>query len=395
MEFKVLFSPARKQPVSRCFGIFVMCLLMVVRASGQAVPAPKPQMSEDVFKNVQVLRGIPVDEFMGTMGFFAASLGLNCVDCHTIESLDDWAKFGDDTPRKNTARRMVLMVRALNQANFGGKSVVTCNSCHRGLSQPEAIPSLAQQYGTPPPDDPDQVQIRGKGVAGPTAEQILDRYIQALGGVQQLQKVNSFAAKGTYAGFDTDDAEVPVEFFAKAPDQLTTIVHTRLGTKTTTYDGHSAWLAAIDEPVPVMELGGGRLEGSRVDALLWFPVRIKQELKAWRSGFPEVDADGHSLQVIEGSTATGFRVKLYFDKQSGLLVRQVRYVDTVVGVNPIHIEYGDYRLVAGVKMPFHSIVTWTDGQSKIQLSQIRANAPIEAATFSKPMPASPHQSATP
>ena len=83
-------------------------------------------MSQDVFKNIQVLRGIPVDEFMGTMGFFAASLGLNCVDCHTPESLENWARFGDDTPRKNTARRMILMVRSINQANFGGMPLVTC-----------------------------------------------------------------------------------------------------------------------------------------------------------------------------------------------------------------------------------------------------------------------------
>ncbi len=160
----------------------LLCLLGVARAGSQAAPEQKQPVAEDVFKNVQVLRGIPVDEFMGTMGFFAASLGLNCVDCHTPDSLENWAKFGDDTPRKNTARRMVLMVRAINQANFGGMPTVTCNSCHRGANRPEAMPSLEEQYGTPPPEDPDTVQIRGKGAAGPSADQILDRYIQALAG---------------------------------------------------------------------------------------------------------------------------------------------------------------------------------------------------------------------
>ncbi len=395
MQRRGLISAGGKRTVLCALSIWVVSLLTVARASGQAVSAQKPQMAEDVFKNVQVLRGIPVDEFMGTMGFFAASLGLNCIDCHVAESLENWAKFGDDTPRKITARRMVLMVRAINQTNFGGKATVTCYSCHRGVNQPEGMPSLAEQYGTPPPEDPDRIQIRRKGATGPSAEQILDRYFQAIGGAQQLAKVTSFAAKGTYTGFDSDGVKVPVEVFAKAPDQLTTVVHTRLGTKTTTYDGHSGWIAANDEPVPLMELSGGRLEASSIDALTCFPDSIKQSFSQWQSGFPEVDIDGHALQVIEGTTATGFRVKLYFDGRSGLLVREVRYVNTVVGVNPMHIEYGDYRLVAGVKMPFRWTVTWTDGQSTTQLTEIRANVPIEAATFSKPAPALPPKFATP
>lgn len=391
----VLSSAGGKRTVLRALGMSLVCLLIVAPASAQAVSAQKPQMAEDVLKNVQVLRGIPVDEFMGTMGFFAASTGLNCIDCHVAESLENWAKFGDDTPRKQTARKMVLMVRAINQANFGGKSVVTCYSCHRGVNRPEPVPSLADQYGTPPPEDPDRVQIHGKGAQGPSADQILDRYIQALGGAQQLAKLTSFTAKGTYVGYDTDTTEVLVEVFAKAPDQLTTIVHAPSGNKTTTYDGHSGWIAANDEPVPLMELNGGRLEGSGVDAALSFPGRIKQELTNWHSGFPEVDVDGRTLQVVEGSTPTGFRVKLYFDTQSGLLVRQVRYLNTVVGVNPMHIEYGDYRLVAGIKMPFRWTVTWTDGQSTTKLTEIRPNVPIEAAKFSKPAPASPPKFATP
>src|SRR4029077_6707402 len=225
---KAVTRPARKQSrkAVSAFSTAFVCLLSVMRAGSQATPEQKPQMAEDVFKNIQVLRGISVDEFIGTMGFFAASLGMNCADCHTADSADNWAKFADDTPRKQTARKMVLMVKALNQANFGGKPTVTCYSCHRGLfDRPENVQSLAEPYGTPPPDDPDRIQIRGKGAAGPSADQILDRYIEALGGAQQLAKLTSFVAKGTYVGFDTG-AEVPIEIYAKAPDQLTSIVHT-------------------------------------------------------------------------------------------------------------------------------------------------------------------------
>lgn len=392
LKREVMTNVGCKRALLRALRLSLACLLSVAGAHSQAEKQP---MSQDVFKNIQVLRGIPVDEFMGTMGFFAASLGLNCVDCHTPESLENWARFGDDTPRKNTARRMVLMVRAINQANFGGMPTVTCNSCHRGANRPEDMPSLEEQYGTPPPDDPDQIQIRGKGAPGPSADQMLDRYIQAAGGAQQLAKLISFTAKGTYAGFDTDGEKVPIEVFAKAPNQFATSVHTRLGINTTTYDGHAAWIAAIVEPVPLLQLTGPQLEAAGVDAALSFPAGIKQEFSTWRTGFPEVDVGGHMAQVVEGTTATGFVVKLYFDKLSGLLVRQTRFLKTVVGVNPMHIEYADYRLVGGIKMPFRWTVTWTDGQSTTQLTAVQPNVPIDATKFGKPAPAPPPKSTTP
>jgi photosynthetic reaction center cytochrome c subunit len=93
--------------------------------------------------------------------------------------------------------------------------------------------------------------------------------------------------------------------------------------------------------------------------------------------------------VIEGTTAGGSAIKLYFDKDSGLLVRQVRYNNTAIGLTPTHVEYADYRVVSGVKVPFHWTVTWVDGQSTTDLSSVQANAPIDGARFAKPAPAVP------
>ena len=141
-------------------------LLGVTLAKSQAAPEQKPQMADEVFKNVQVLRGLTVNEFMGTMGFIAASLSMNCIDCHVTASASDVTKFADDTPLKQTARKMILMVKTINAANFGGKRTVTCYSCHRGADRPKGIPSLADQYGTPPPEDPDEAEIVGPPPAG-------------------------------------------------------------------------------------------------------------------------------------------------------------------------------------------------------------------------------------
>src|SRR5262245_32187551 len=110
-----------------------------VFAQAQAPAAGRPQMAEEAFKNIQVLKGIPVDEFMGTMGLFSAALSVCCGDCHQGAGTSN-PKWEADPPRKQTARRMVQMVNNINRDNFGGRQVVTCWTCHRGSQRPSATP---------------------------------------------------------------------------------------------------------------------------------------------------------------------------------------------------------------------------------------------------------------
>src|SRR5262249_12085704 len=112
---------------------------------GQAGTA-RPQMSEQAFKNIQVLKGIPVDEFMGTMGLFSAALSVCCGDCHTGAGTSN-PKWEADPPRKQVARRMAQMVNNINRDNFGGRQVVTCWTCHRGTQKPSATPPMDMIYG--------------------------------------------------------------------------------------------------------------------------------------------------------------------------------------------------------------------------------------------------------
>ncbi|PYR90501.1 MAG: hypothetical protein DMG19_05850, partial [Acidobacteria bacterium] len=92
-----------------------VCLFGVAVATGQAGQAQRPPMAEEVFKNVQILKGIPVDEFMDTMGMFAAATSLNCTSCHASDNTNTWDKFALDTPLKQTARRMMNMVSTINK----------------------------------------------------------------------------------------------------------------------------------------------------------------------------------------------------------------------------------------------------------------------------------------
>ena len=382
-------SSCRQAVLSGMAGV-ATCLLGVVSLPGQAPEKPlpeKPMMAEAVFKNVQVLKGIPVNEFMGTMGFFSASLGLNCVFCHVTESMENWAKFAEDVPRKRITRTMIAMVNNINRTNFGGRPMVTCYSCHRGGERPKVIPSLADQYSVPA-EDPNEVEIVRTAEPGPSAEQILDKYIQASGGAGPLSALTSVTGKGTYEGYETYHEKVPVELYAQAPAQLTTIVHTQNGDSTTVFNGSAGWTAAPEKPVPLLAMtAGAELDGAKLDAELLFPARIKLALSAWRTGFPVTLIDDKEARVIQGIGAGNTRVKLYFDAASGLLLRQVRYAQTVVGINPTQIDYADYRDVAGVKLPFRTTVTWTNGQSIVEFSELRANVAVAAARFAKPAPA--------
>lgn len=362
----------------------VCTLYGLLPTRSQAGAQEKPLMAEDVFKNVQVLKGIPVNQFMETMGFFSAALGYNCTNCHGDEVLGNWEKYADDVPVKRTARRMIQVVNTINKDLFGGREAVTCYTCHRGSPSPKVVPSLLEQYSEPPPDDANEVEINRRAPAGPTADDILNRYIQALGGAGRLATLTSFVGKGSYEGFDSYHGKVALEVYAKATGQRTVIAYTQNGDSVTTYDGRNAWIVGPDKPVSVLQLApGGDLDGIKLDFDLAFPGGLKQTLTDWRTGFPTTSINERSVQVVQ-AMAGGSRVKLFFDKETGLLTRVVRYSKTIVGPVPTQIDYSDYREVAGVKMPFQWRVTWTDGQSTYTLDDVQPNVAIDPAKFAKP-----------
>ncbi len=374
-------------------GLLALCLVATTVARGQTgAPAPagqKPMMSEQAFKDVRELRGIPVKEFMETMGFFSASLALNCSDCHGEASGSSWANYALETPLKQKSRAMIRMMNAINKANFGGAPNVTCFTCHRGSSRPKAIPSLALQYSVPSDEDPDEIEPNAAIRVTITAEQILDRYLQAVGGAVAA-KLTSYTAKGTYEGFDSDFEQRPVDVYAKAPNMRATVIHMRVGQNIITTDGREGWQAGPADltPVTLFPLVGPSLDGARLDAQLAFPGQIKQILTDWRTGFPPLTIDDVPVDVIEGRTQARGRVKLYFDKKTGFLVRSVRYDRTVVGTVPITVVYSNYREVPslGVKVPYTWEVIWTNGRGTFNITSLEPNVAIDAARFGRPAP---------
>ena len=343
----------------------------------------RPQVSETVFKNIQVLKGIPVDDFMDTMGIMSAALGFDCSECH-MGAGTDTVKWEADTDKKRTARRMTLMVAAINRTNFGGRQVVTCWTCHRGRDIPITLPTIDTVYGTPILEAD---AIFTQSFPGePSADQILDKYLQALGGADRLATVTSFVATGTSEGFRGFGGGGQVQIFAKAPDQRATIIRfdKKIGRQDAvrTFDGRNGWVSAPLAVVPQYALGGSELDGARIDAQLSFPAQIKKVLSQLRVGPPD-QIDGRDVHVVQGNGSRDLVATLYFDKDSGLLLRMVRLSSSPIGRAPTQVDFADYREVAGsgIKMPFRWTFGWLDGRDSFELKEVRLNAVIDPGVF--------------
>ena len=352
-------------------------------ANGQTPAPDKPQLAEEAFKNIQALRGISVDDFLGTMGIMSAALGFDCSECHTGAGTEkvDWVY---DTPRKLISRRMVKMVATINHDNFAGRQVVTCWTCHRGRDRPVVTPSMDIVYGAPPLEM-DYILRQASGQ--PSATQILDKYIEALGGAQKLAGLTSFAANAKSVGFGGFGGGGHVQIFAKAPDQRSVIIEfpdaLERGDSIRTYNGRAGWIKTPLAVLTQYALSGSGLDGARLDAQLTFPGQIKQVLSDLRVSIPE-SIDDHEVQVVQGTGPRGLLATLYFDKASGLLVRMVRYGKSPIGRVPTQVDYADYRDVGGIKIPFKWTFTWLDGRDSFELSDVKMNVPIDPIKFGRP-----------
>lgn len=338
------------------------------------------QMSEQAFKNVQVLKGIPVDEFMGTMGVFTASLSLCCGDCHTGAGTSN-PKWEDDPPRKRRARAMVQMVQGINRANFGGRQVVTCWTCHRGQKSPATTAPLDYAYGEPEIVPPDLLPAASSG--GPTVDQVFTKYIQALGGTARVNALTGYTARGRSILYGEVGEGDPAEVAAKVPNQFAMVTHSRDGDVARTFDGTAAWWQVPLTVTPQYSLTATALEGARFEAAMAFPWRIRDFFGNWRVSFP-TSLDGTDVDVVQGNTPSGMIGNLYFDKQSGLLKRMIYYSVTAVGRKPTQIDYSDYRPVAGVMMPFKFSYCWVSQREEWTLTEYQPNVSIEPSKFAKP-----------
>ena len=355
------------------------------QAAPPASPAAAPQMSETFFKDIRVLKGIPVDEFIDAMGMFAAATSKDCTGCHSPQILDGKLEaFAIETPMIQKARFMVGMVNAINRNYFGNQKRVSCATCHTNTSVPQNVPNMAVQYGDPV-DNPNSLEfIVASGSTSGQIDGVFAKYIEALGGAQRLAAVTGYAATGTYAGWDTGLSEVPVDIYAKTPEQYTTIAHRTEGDSVWAYDGRNGWQVTVNSAVPfTLPLTKGNLAGAQLDAMVALaPTRIRQAFSRWQISKGLLD-DDRPVQILRGTNEGQPPVNFYFDN-AGLLVRLLRWNDTAVGSVATQYDYSDYRDVGGIRRPFRWVRTSTINQVTIVLKEMRPNVAIDAARFARP-----------
>ena len=352
-------------------------LLMTSQVRAQMAPAASPapgpvKPAEQVFKNIQVMKGIPSDQIRPAMQFISASLGVECEFCHTRGAFD-----GDDKKPKQTARKMIQMQMAINKNSFDGKREVTCYSCHHGQHDPVAIPVISDE----PPKRPEQPKPGEAAPALPTAGQVFDKYLQAVGGADALKKITTRSQTGSLSAGVGHSAAVQV--LSKAPNKRATAVNQLEGVSITAYDGQEGWTGVPGGRRP-KDMTRAETDAFSLDADFYFPIDVKTMFKQTRVRPSEKIGDHDVIQVI-GIREGHPPLRLFFDKQSGLLLRMVRYAETPLGRNPTQIDYDDYREDSGVKVPFRWTIARPAGHFTIQIAAMQQNVPIEDSKFSKPV----------
>jgi photosynthetic reaction center cytochrome c subunit len=372
-------------------GLALACAFLLggMPLCGQTSPtqpaASKPGTTEEAYKNIQVLKGLPGDQLIPAMQFITSSLGVECSFCHVEGAFEK-----DDKKPKQVARKMMQMMFVINQQNFEGKREVTCYSCHRGSAHPVATPIIAEAgtltvlanlqnedgHGSVPP-------------AGPQAEQIFARYLEALGGAPAIEKLTSRVEKGT---INLSGRQFPIDIFSKVPDKRVSIIHLPNGDNITAYAGASGWTSAPNRQV--REIPASEVASARAEADLQLPIHVKQLFSELRMGKPEKIGD-HDVYVVSGLNAREPAVKFYFDEHSGLLLRVLRYADSPLGRNPTQIDCADYRDQNGVKVPFQRTIARPNSRFSIQIEEAHDNVPVDDAKFARPAEPSPAKPPSP
>jgi hypothetical protein len=317
------------------------------------------------------MKGTPSDQVVPAMQFIASSLGVECSFCHVQGKMDL-----DEKPAKKTAREMIAMTAMINKNSFGGRVQVSCYSCHRGSVRPVAVPPVLES-DAPAPKPPANPAPPAGGTA-PTADEIVSKYVTALGGADAMHKISSRVMKGKILA---GGSESPIEVITKAPNKRVSITHMDSGESFTAFDGTVGWMGNTGRPA--REMSAPESAAAGLDAEFALGLRLKELFPQLRRGRPETIA-GVDCEVLNGSGPGRPAVRLYFSKESGLLVRMVRFADTPVGRNPTQIDYADYRETDGVKTPFRWTLSRPNGRFTIQISELRNNAPVDDARFAKP-----------
>jgi photosynthetic reaction center cytochrome c subunit len=370
----------------------------------------------EFYKNIKVIKDIPAIDVHPAMEYISVSLGVGCGYCHDVRHFDN-----DDKPTKRSARNMMQMMFALNATVFNGRREVTCYTCHRGA----AIAASTQPFSgeklsnTPPSPDsfpalvvpnlvlnsdmgpvrPEPGAVRPPGRTGeakapvtlPSVDEIFEKYTQALGGTEAIQHASTLVEKGTVQmkipnppGVQGPPAigNPPAEIDRKAPDKALAIIQLPSGPNMLGYDGSIAWIRAN----AVREQTGGEAAVDRDWAQFIPGMKFEENHTNVRvAGTDRVGV--RDAYVVTGVGSDGSAIdRLYFDTQTGLLLRSVTNMISVLGSYPVETFFEDYREAAGLQVPYTIREVGPEGDRVFKWDRVDVNAPVEDSRFTMPAP---------
>jgi photosynthetic reaction center cytochrome c subunit len=361
--------------------VVVVCVASI--AGAQLPPGSEGKTAEQAYKNIQVLQGTPMDLFLPEMRLFEAALGVDCEYCHSEQ---DRSK--DDLQAKQTARKMIAMVREINK-NFDGRTVVTCYTCHRGNVEPVGVTMFPSVERT---ELNEEEKAKAPAPNYPTVDAILNKYTQAIGGEQAARKITSRMITATQDIPTGAGGRMPVqaqvEIYQKAPNLVLNVYHTDKFTIADGFDGTTSW--AQNARGIVNNDSGIDLARAKRNADFYLGLDLKSEYtRLTVTGTEKVNS--RDAYVVTGIVRGAGPDRLYFDTQTGLLLRRLTLQPTPFGSTPTEVDYDDYRDDgSGVKLPF--VVRMTPGSagavlavsSTIRVQKVQENAPVDDSKFVKP-----------
>lgn len=358
----------------------VAALTLAVGLGAQsAQTTAQGKTAAEVYKNIQVLKDIPASQLLPGMRYMTTALGVECNYCH----VNPWQS--DQKETKQTARRMMTMLFAINKNNFDGRAEVSCYTCHQGNHEPIAVPKLPE--GAVPADlirPSEPVAAPGQPAATPvpapaqlpTADAVLAKFAQALGGDEGLAKITSREIDAEHENSDRTASE---QAFQKAPGKFVRTFTTPHDSSTAGFDGSRAWNLSDDgvedarDPQAIILRREAQLDPAA--ALRGYTGRRM---------FGQAKIGDEMTWVMRAKAPDGLSEFLLFDQKSGLLVRRSIRYQTIFGSLPLEIDYSDYRPVDGVGVPF-KISYWVAGAGEtVTVKDVKNNVPADDSKFAPP-----------
>jgi hypothetical protein len=356
-------------------------------------------------KNVKLLGDVPVSQFIPIMNYFAVSMGRRCNYCH-VNNNGVWDYASDAKPEKNNAREMIKLVLDTNNRLQGLKlDPIACFTCHRGRNSPQSTVPLPLAVPSPPAGGQGRPAAAPAGAtatpgaqpqSSPTprptptpAEEIVNKYVTAIGGQANIDKVKSRTMKGS----STNGAGNPIPFdiLQSSPNKFYILATLDQGTVERGFDGQVGWEKSARGVRELNTIEVWRLQNS---LSLWGNLNFKQYTRLRTIGRDKVgDRDAYVIAANRSDTDVE---RLFFDVETGLLLRRITYLRTIVGTIPEQYDFEDYRDVDGVKLPFLVRVSSVDAGNPVStrtFSEMQLNGSVDDAKFK--MPPAPAPAKTP